>query len=148
MLDGRLANFIMALQNCRTYALGRRIVPPSIRSNRAGEEMPARSVDLMLVGIETCGAFCLDGCNLVVRTVARTVEIMRQYKVCDARCDFGAKTRSIEDAIMADARLQPMRFELVRKPAEQLMRGFSLADARNVVMFAFDCHERDPSDLR
>ena len=72
--------------------------------------------------------------------VSGVVHIMRQHEICDARRDFGAEARPIEYAVMADAGLQPMRFEVVGKVVEQPMRRFGLTDTRNVVVFAFDRH--------
>ena len=54
---------------------------------------------------------------------------MRQHEIRNARRNFGAEARPIEYAIMADAGLQPMSFEVVGNVVEQPMRSFSLTDA-------------------
>src|SRR5690349_4897241 len=48
---------------------------------------------------------------------------------------------------MADTRLQPMRPAGVRKAGAEPVRGFGLADARDIVVLAFNRLQRDALDL-
>src|SRR3954447_13291214 len=68
---------------------------------------------------------------------ARGTGIIREDEVGDARHDFGAETRAVEHAVMADIGLQPVRLEVVGNVRAQPVRRFGLADAGNVVVLAF-----------
>src|SRR4030042_3893681 len=64
------------------------------------------------------------------------------YEIADFRRYFGAKTGSVEHAIMADAGLQMVRAEAGGKVGAQSLRSHGLTDPRNVVLLAFDRHQR------
>src|SRR4029079_304353 len=61
---------------------------------------------------------------------------------------IGAETRAVEDAVMPDAFLQEMQFLVGGKRRAEIMRGFGLADTRNVVALALDGHECRLTDRR
>src|SRR5215471_7352562 len=62
----------------------------------------------------------------------------RQHEVGNSRCYFGAKPRAVENAVVPDTRLQPMRLAIRRDVDAQAVCRFGLPDARNVIVFAFD----------
>ena len=70
----------------------------------------------------------------------------RQDEVGDTRSDFGSEARAVEHAVMADARLQPMRLTVRRYVDAEFMRRLGLADAGNIVVLAFDGEQRDALD--
>jgi hypothetical protein len=95
-LDGPAGNFINGLQSRPTYASAGRIV--LWRGPETAE----------VLGAGLC-PFGPEGRHLL----AAGAEIMRQHEVGDARRDFGTEARSVENAVVADAGLQPMGFEVV-----------------------------------
>src|SRR5262252_1695309 len=70
----------------------------------------------------------------------------RQHEVGNSRCNLGAKTRSVENAVMSNTRLQPMGLAIRRNIDAQTMRRFGLPNARNVVVLAFDGEQRHALD--
>src|SRR5262245_21351364 len=104
MVNGLEANFINGLQSRPTYASAGRVVPPDIPRHRGhGGRSAARR-----------RPFRLDRRDLL----AVAAEIMRQHEVGDARRDFGTETRAVENAVVADARLQPVSLEVAGQIAE------------------------------
>src|SRR4029077_9839884 len=61
-----------------------------------------------------------------------------QHEVGNSGRYFGAKTRTVEDAVVSDTWLQPMGLAIGRDIDAQTVRRFGLPDARNVVVLAFD----------
>ena len=64
----------------------------------------------------------------------------------NARRDFRAKTRTVEYAVMADGRLQPVRLPFGGNVHAQPMRGLGLAHAGNIVVLAFDGEQAGTPD--
>ena len=71
---------------------------------------------------------------------------MGQSEVDDARHDLGPEARAVEHAIMADLRLDVMDTHLLGDVDAQILGGFGLADAGNVVILALDGQKRDALD--
>jgi hypothetical protein len=64
----------------------------------------------------------------------------------DARHDLGAEAAAVEHAVVACAFLQMMALAGFGNVAAQVVGGFGLADAGNVVVFAFHRHQRRSGD--
>ncbi len=70
------------------------------------------------------------------------------HEVDDARRDLGAEARAVEDAVMADARLEVVHALVGRDVDAEVVRRLRLADAGNVVVLALDRQQRDVADRR
>src|SRR4051812_39264806 len=71
------------------------------------------------------GSVPICGCALAGAAGA----VVGEHKVRNARHDLGTKARAVEDTIVADRRLEPMRFAVRRDIHAKPMRGLGLADA-------------------
>src|ERR1700730_12186217 len=70
--------------------------------------------------------------------------IIRQHEVRNARRDLGAESRAIKDAVVTNRGLHIVRLALARNVGAQRLRCLGLAHSRDIVVLAFDGHERDP----
>ncbi len=72
---------------------------------------------------------------------AQSLGIDRADELADARLDFGSPARTVEHAIMADARLHIMHVFVVGNRSAKIVRGFRLPEAADIVPLALDGHQ-------
>src|SRR6478672_8457160 len=88
------------------------------------------------------------GLGHTLGAVAADSVIVREHEVGNARHDLGTKPRTVEHAVMAHGRLQPVRLALRRDVDAELVRRLGLTDAGYVVVLALHRHQGDAADLR
>ena len=72
--------------------------------------------------------------------------IVRAHELGHARSDLGAEARAVENAVVADLGTLEVHLVLGRNAGAQIERGAALAGAGDVVLLAFDRHQRRPAD--
>src|SRR5438874_12490956 len=77
---------------------------------------------------------------------AGAAAIVGEDEIGDAGRNLGAEARAVEHAVMADARLQPVRLAFGGDVDAQPVRRLGLADAGNVVVLTLDGEQRDAAD--
>src|SRR5690606_27162440 len=73
---------------------------------------------------------------------------MRIDELNDSRCDISPKPRTVEHTIVANDWLNMMGTLLLRYIHTEVMCGPGLANAGNIVLLAFDRHQRHFGDSR
>src|SRR6516225_3437101 len=84
--------------------------------------------------------------GLGTRAIGRWRSIERGDEGGDARRDLGAEARAVEDAVVADLRLQVMRLAAGGDAGGDPVRRLGLADAGNVVVLALAGEHGDAAD--
>ena len=86
--------------------------------------------------------------NRVARGFRAALRIDGTDHFTNPRLDFRAIAGAVEHAVVANARLQIVIVLVGRNVGAQVVGRFGLADATDVVAFAFDCHDGGAADGR
>ena len=71
----------------------------------------------------------------------------RQHEIGNSRHDFRTEPRTVEHTVMTDALLHVMHATMIRNRRAQRVCRLGLSKTRDVVLLAFDRHQRHAADF-